>query len=188
VSEINVAQLRLRRPGRVRTRLIREPTAAGLAAARARPRAPGWPTIGHVRPTRPGFPRRCTAPGGTRWRPSPRPSGSAEPRSVGTSSAPTAEHGRRSARTTVVRKGVWPKVFQRPSLAGTLWWLRPSPIGGRAGQDRCGRRAVPELLVDLVVDLGVGSIALHRLDALDRAGLALVGLAGAITWLWSRPG
>jgi hypothetical protein len=34
------------------------------------------------------------------------------------------------------------------------------------------------LTVGLVVDLGVGGVGFHRLDALQRTGLALIGLAG----------
>jgi hypothetical protein len=37
------------------------------------------------------------------------------------------------------------------------------------------------LLVGLVVDFGVGGgVALDRLDAVDRAGLALIGLASGV--------
>jgi hypothetical protein len=46
-------------------------------------------------------------------------------------------------------------------------------MGIDTGAEECRR-----LLVGLVVDLGVGDVALDRLDAVDRARLALVGLAG----------
>ena len=63
--------------------LIRERTAAGLAAARARGRHGGRPSV--MTAHKPKWPRRCTAPGSTRLRRSPRPSGSAGPRSTATS-------------------------------------------------------------------------------------------------------
>ena len=71
--------------------LIRERTMAGLAAARARGRVGGRPTVGPPRSwPRPG---RCTPPASTTWPPSPGCSASAAPRSTGPCPRPRA--GRR---------------------------------------------------------------------------------------------
>jgi DNA invertase Pin-like site-specific DNA recombinase len=65
--------------------LIRERTSAGLAAARARGRHGGRPSVltGHKLQ----WPWKCMRPGSTASAPSPRPLGSAGPRSTATSAA-----------------------------------------------------------------------------------------------------
>jgi DNA invertase Pin-like site-specific DNA recombinase len=69
--------------------LIRERTSAGLAAARARGRQGGRPPV--LTGQSFGWPRSCMRPGSTRWRRSPRPLGSAGPRSIAISPALTAK-------------------------------------------------------------------------------------------------
>jgi DNA invertase Pin-like site-specific DNA recombinase len=68
--------------------LIRERTTAGLAAAHARGRRGGRPSVMTAHKVR--VAQRCTAPGSTPWRRSPRLWESAAPRSIGTSLTPTA--------------------------------------------------------------------------------------------------
>jgi hypothetical protein len=66
--------------------LIRERTSAGLAAARARGRRGGRPSVLGGQSCR--WLTRCTAQGGTRWPRSPGPWGSAGPRTTATWLAP----------------------------------------------------------------------------------------------------
>ena len=65
---------------------IRERTTAGLAAARARGRRGGRPSV--LSGTSSRWPKRCTAPGSTPWPPSLRLLGSAGPRSTATLTRP----------------------------------------------------------------------------------------------------
>ena len=84
--------------------LIRERTNAGLAAARARGRHGGRPSV--LRATSSKWLRRCMARGSTRSLRSPRRWGSAGPRSTATSPATEADHSPRTA-TTAPWKTVW---------------------------------------------------------------------------------
>jgi hypothetical protein len=72
-------------------------------------------------------------------------------------------------------------------LSGPVQWQTPPALPSSEtrddrpagyGKTDVGMERNARLLVGLVVDLSSGDIALDRLDALDRAGLALVGLAG----------
>jgi hypothetical protein len=74
-----------------------------------------------------------------------------------------------SPRIRIRRSRASPRPKKRSSVPAECSARRPSNIRGL-----CGLR----LTVGLVVDLVIGGVAFHRLDAVQRIGFALIGLAG----------